>query len=111
MHIKHCFICILGINVPLLHRASDYESYTNDYFYSTFIGVSVFVLNENYKKVITLKAHRPNEIVTITLCLWIHIAANTSKATVLSFGVKLRLKIYYENDCRNFSVNFYNWNR
>ena len=85
-------------------------SATIHYFYSTFLGVSVYVLNENYQKVITLKADRPKEIVKITLCLWIHIAANASKATVLSFGDKLRLKIYYENDF-NFSVNFYNWNR
>ena len=79
-------------------------------FHSPFVGFSVYVLSENLNEDITLKAHRPKEIVTITLCLWVYIAANTSKATVLSFGDKLRLKIYYENDS-NFRVNFYNWNR
>ena len=72
-------------------------------------GVSVYVLDESYKKNITLIAHRPKKIVKVTLCLWVYITADTSEASVVSFGDKLRLKIYYEND-HNFRVNFYNWN-
>ena len=74
------------------------------------IGVNIYVLDENNVKGVTFKAYRPKEIVKVTLCLWVYINANTGGASVLSFGDKLQLKIYYGNDFK-FNVNFYNWNR
>ena len=59
---------------------------------------------------VTMTAKRPKIIEKLTLCLWIYIGANMSEATVVSFGEKLLLKIYYGNEYK-FIVNFYDWNR
>ena len=59
---------------------------------------------------VTMTADRPKNIKKVTLCLWIFIRAKMSEATVVSFGEKLLLKIYYGNQYK-FIVNFYDWNR
>jgi hypothetical protein len=80
------------------------------FFLSTPTGVSIYVLAGNNVRDVALRADRPKKIVKVTLCVWLYVAANTTKGTVLSFGKKLRLKIYFEN-LYNFAVNFHNWNR
>ena len=57
-----------------------------------------------------MQADRPKEIKRITLCVWVYVAANISEGSVISFGQKLQLKIYYGNS-KKFIVNLYNWNR
>jgi hypothetical protein len=70
----------------------------------------MYVFIGNIKEEVTLRADRPKKLEQITLCVWVYIAANLSKASVLSFGDELRLRIYYGNES-TFAVNFYDWNR
>ena len=73
-------------------------------------GVTMYVFTGIKKEEVTLRADRPKKLEKITLCVWVYIAANVSKASVLSFGDELRLMIYYGNES-TFAVNFYDWNR
>lgn len=49
------------------------------------------------------------EIKKITLCLWVYVAANISKATVMSVRQKLLFTIH--GNPKKFIVNYSNWNR
>ena len=70
----------------------------------------MYVFTGNIMEEVTLIADIPKRLEKITLCVWVYIAANLSKASLLSFGDELRLKIYFENES-NFAFNFYDWNR
>lgn len=58
-----------------------------------------------------LRVDRPKEIKCLTLCLWVYIdSRSNSGATIVLFGKKLGVKIYYGQDLK-FVVGFYGWNR
>ena len=70
----------------------------------------MYVFTGNIMEEVTLRADIPKRLEKITLCVWVYIAANLSKASLLSFGDELRLKIYFEKES-NFAFNFYDWSR
>ncbi len=72
----------------------------------------MYVFTGNIMEEVTLKVTLKADIFLekITLCVWVYIVSNLSKASLLSFGDELQLKIYYENDS-SFAVHFYDWNR
>ncbi|XP_028413944.1 uncharacterized protein LOC114536799 [Dendronephthya gigantea] len=66
-------------------------------------------LNEE-RKDIFFKVDRPKEMNRLTLCLWVYVDNKSiSGATIVLFGKKLGVKIYYEKDLK-FVVGFYDWN-
>ena len=72
--------------------------------------VDIYLFQGNILEEMFLNADRPKEIKQITLCVWVFIATkNQTKVNVVSFGEKLRLKIYFESEYK-YRVNFHDWN-
>ena len=55
-----------------------------------------------------MRLKKLKDVKYITLCLWVYVAANMSKASVVSFGKWF--KIHYQNP-KQFIANFYGWKR
>lgn len=58
--------------------------------------------------VVKLRVDKDESFSKFTLCLWVYIFANTTEATVVNYGGRENLIIYFKNNS-NFMIDMQEW--